>query len=90
MQENMTKKLNFILRVLPMKKGYTQAKLVKRILKDGESYFINGITSAQEELGFCGTISMALDEALAVNQNIQALLLEQIYNAAGFPHFWKG
>ena len=37
-----------------------------------------------------GEENPGLIAALAVNQNIQALLLEQIYNAASFPHFWKG
>ena len=90
MQENFPTLLRFILRALPMKKGYTHAKLVKRILKDGEHYFTNGITSDEEELDFCSIISLALVEALDVNQNIQAELLNQIYNAAGFQRFWQG
>lgn len=88
--EEMTKKLRFILRALPMAKGYTHAKLVQRILKEGESYFTNGIASVDEELDFGGIISVALDEATILNQDMQALLQEQIYTAAGFQHYWEG
>lgn len=82
--------LRFILRALPMKKGYTNAKLAKRILEDGEHYFTNGISSDEEELDFCSIISLALDEALDVNGEFRGELLNQIYNAAGFQHFWQG
>lgn len=88
--EEMTKKLRFILRALPMANGHTHTKLVKRILKEGESYFTNGITSVDEELDFGSIISAALDEATTLNQDMQALLLEQIYTAAGFQHYWEG
>lgn len=82
--------LQFILRAIPLKKGYTHATLLKRILKDGDHYFSNGIASEKEELDFCGIISLAIDEATRLKPDLQAELLNQIYNAAKFPHFWNG
>ena len=85
-----TEVLKFILRAIPLSKAYTHEKLLERILKDGECYFTNGITSDEDELDFCGTISVALDEATLLNADLQAELLNEIYNAAGFQRFWKG
>ncbi len=82
--------LKFILRAIPLREAHTHEKLLERILKDGERYFTNGITSEEDELDFCGIISMALDEATLLNADLQTELLNEIYNAAGFQHFWKG
>ncbi|GEM_PF-4137858 len=85
-----TEILKFILRAIPLKNEYTHAKLFERILKDGEPYFSNGITSEEDELDFGSIISLAIDEATFLKADLQAELLNQIYNAAGFPHLWKG
>ncbi len=85
-----TEILKFILRAIPLSKAYTYEKLLERILEDGDRYFTNGIASEEDELDFCGIISVVLDEATLLNQDLQVELINEIYNAAGFQRFWKG
>ena len=80
-----TEILKFILRAIPLSKSYTYEKL-----EDGDRYFTNGIASEEDELDFCGIISVVLDEATLLNQDLQVELINEIYNAAGFQRFWKG
>lgn len=73
-------------------RGHSRAAILDKILKSGEPYFSNGISSVDDELDFCQSVSVALDECSYLNMSYDARieLLNRIYDAVGFPHYWEG
>lgn len=64
--------------------------LAANLYKKIASYIEKGISTAEEELDFCSMVDVMLDEGGLTNQNARAEVLNQIYDAAGFPHIYKG
>lgn len=66
------------------------AILTANLYKEMAPFFEKGITTEQEELDFCCMVDAVLDEGGLRNQNARADILNQIYDATGFPHLYKG
>lgn len=65
--------------------------LAANLYKKIAPYIEKGISTAEEELDFCSMIDVMLVEGGLTNQNAFAPdILNQIYDAAGFPHIYKG
>lgn len=64
--------------------------LAVNLYKQIAPYMEKGISTEQEELDFCGMVDVTLDEGGLIDQNARAETLSQIYDAAGFPHIYKG
>ncbi len=79
-----------ILEKTPLEEGRSAAILAADLYKEIAPYLEKGIATEQEELDFCGMVDVALDEGGLTDQNARAEATNQIYNAAGFPHLWKG
>ncbi len=49
----------------------------------------NGIHNEEEELAFCGEIKLILDEGGVSTTVARTEAMCQIYDAAGFEHYWQ-
>ena len=65
-------------------------KLVENLHSAIMPYIGKGIADADDELDFCSTLEMILDDGGMINPNERVKVAGQIYDHLGFTHFWKG
>lgn len=53
-------------------------------------YAEKGISNVEEELDFCGSMEELLDSKGKLDADGRVTVVNAIYDALEFPHFWKG
>jgi hypothetical protein len=64
--------------------------LCDKLLSIIAPYTEKGIADVEAELDFCGVIEEALDSGGIGDADERVAVGNAIYDALGFPHFWKG
>ena len=78
-----------ILKNAPMEDGRIPEVLTVEVYEAVLPYLQKGIHNDQDELDFCGEIDLMLDEGGVVNVDARVQIMNQIYDAAGFPRYWE-
>ena len=73
-----------------VKPGITLNEVAERIFGEGESYIEKGLTTVEQELELVSGIEIHLDENCYISADRCAEISGQVYDMAGFAHYWKG